>query len=809
MKHAHDEMRQGGDGRSKGAASSGVKRRLVIEGMHCASCASRIEKRLSREAGVQEANVNLATKVATVTFDPSRSDAAALVAAIESLGYGASMPEEEEAERGVRAHAHGGGHVHGGAAGDGEVGRLRGRLVLGAVLAAPVFVIAMSHGQIGWLRGAWTLWLQLVLTTGVLFWCGRQFFRSAWMGLRHLSANMDTLVAMGAGAAYGYSVVATVWPEWLAVGVGSAGSAGEAGHAGHAEVGVYFEAAAGITVLVLLGEFFEARATKRTGEAIRGLMELQPRTARVVREGREEEVPLEAVRVGEVIIARPGEKIAVDGRVVEGRSAVDESMLTGESAAVEKSRGAEVFGGTVNAGGALRYEATRVGRDTTLQRIVAMVRDAQGSKAPIARLADRVSGVFVPSVMVIALVTFVVWWMMGPGGAGGAGAAWGSWGSRLSAALVPSVSVLIIACPCALGLATPTAIMVGTGIGARRGILIKSGAALENAHRLTAIVLDKTGTITQGSPGVTGVVPRAGFDEREVLMLAASAEQHSEHPLGAAIVKAARKKGLLLQSPREFEAVAGRGIRAEVSGRRVLVGTRELLRSQGVEVGEEVGPAEQEEEHAARGATVVHVAVDGQEAGVMAIADPVRATSKEAVARLRAMGLRVIMMSGDSAGTAGSIAREVGIDEVLAPVMPSEKAERVRGLQAEGLKVGMVGDGINDAPALARADVGMAMGSGTDVAMEAADVTLMRGDVGAAAEAIELSRATMRTIRQNLFWAFAYNVVSVPLAAGVLEPWTGWRLSPLVASGAMALSSVSVVMNSLRLRWVVEGGARG
>ena len=554
-------------------------------------------------------------------------------------------------------------------------------------------------------------------------------------------------------------------------------------------VPVYYEAAAVIIVLILMGKYFEARATGRTSAAIKRLIGMQARTARVVRNGTEQDVPIESVVVGDRVLVRPGEKIPVDGRVESGQSAVDESMLTGESVPVEKAAGDSVFGATMNTTGALRLVATKVGADSALQQIVRLVQEAQGSKAPIARLADKISGVFVPIVIAIALVTFVVWWFASPAD------------SRLGMALVTAVSVLIIACPCALGLATPTAIMVGTGRGAEKGILIKGGEALETAHKLTAIVLDKTGTITHGKPAVTDIIPAPGgaggpLDERELLRLAASAEQHSEHPLAAAIVREAAARGLPLTEPIGFQAVVGHGVEAQVDGRAVLIGKAVLLAHRTI-------PSTLTEKAAAlaaMGRTPMFVAVDGREAGIIAVADTVRPESKEAIATMHALGLRVVMMTGDNQRTAEAVASQVGVDVVFADVLPKDKADKVKALQAEGHVVGMVGDGINDAPALAQADVGLAVGTGTDVAMESADITLMRGDLRAVPQAIALSHATMRTIRQNLFWAFLYNVVGIPIAAGVLLPFTGWLLSPIIASAAMAFSSVSVVLNSLRLR---------
>ncbi|MBK9187688.1 MAG: copper-translocating P-type ATPase [Phycisphaerales bacterium] len=803
-------------------ATRTVRADLPIEGMTCASCANRIERRLGKQPGVESANVNFATKVATVKYDPAATRPEALAKAVDDIGYKAILPPPkqpprhtaanpphgnaghdhaamllaQEADGGQGAHAeYGADHSAHMNVGEAEAKRLLVKIIVGAVLSLPVLVIAMSHGTIEAFNVPWINWLQFALTTPVMLWCGWQFFRSAWKGLRHFSANMDTLVAMGTGAAYLYSLAATIWPGFFAGVSGTASHASQAAQADHVAGGsmggmtmvpVYYEAAAVIIVLILLGKYFEARATGRTSAAIKRLIGMQARTARVMRDGTEQDVPIESVVVGDRVLVRPGEKIPVDGSVESGQSAVDESMLTGESVPVEKATGDSVFGATMNTTGALRLVATKVGADSALQQIVRLVQEAQGSKAPIARLADKISGVFVPIVIAIAVVTFGAWWFVSPAD------------TRLSMALVTAVSVLIIACPCALGLATPTAIMVGTGRGAEQGILIKGGEALETAHRLTAIVLDKTGTITHGKPAVTDVTPAAGFDAAELLRLAASAEQHSEHPLAAAIVREAVGRGVALSEPGRFQAVVGHGIDAAVDGHTVLVGKEALLRQRGVSI----ALADRAAELAASGRTPMFVAVDGHEAGIIAVADTIRPESKDAIATMHRLGLRVVMMTGDNRRTADAVASQVGVDQVYAEVLPKDKADKVKSLQAEGHIVGMVGDGINDAPALAQADVGLAVGTGTDVAMESADITLMRGDLRAVPQAIALSHATMRTIKQNLFWAFIYNVIGIPIAAGVLYPVTGWLLSPIVASSAMAFSSVSVVLNSLRLRKV-------
>ncbi|MFO0895009.1 MAG: heavy metal translocating P-type ATPase [Phycisphaerales bacterium] len=783
---------------------------LPIEGMSCAGCATRIEKRLAKTPGVASANVNFATKVATVRYDPAATAPAALAKAVEDIGYRAIVPMPagkpphghaghdhaamlRAEDRQHSAHPHravGEDHSSHMNVGEAEARRLLTKTIVGGVLALPVLVIAMSHGAIDALNVPWINWVQLALTTPVLVWCGSQFFRSAWKGARHLSANMDTLVALGTGAAFLYSLAATIWPGFFATATSAAPDAAggttraDAGMGGMIMVPVYYEAAAVIIVLILLGKYFEASATGRTSAAIKRLIGMQPKTARVVRNGAEESVPVESVAVGDVIAVRPGEKIPVDGRVESGGSAVDESMLTGESVPVEKSPGSDVFGATLNTTGALRFVATKVGQDTALQQIVRLVQEAQGSKAPIARLVDRISGIFVPIVIVIALATFAVWWFVSPPDA------------RLSMALVTAVSVLVIACPCALGLATPTAIMVGTGRGAEHGILIKGGEALETAQKLTTVVLDKTGTITEGKPALTDVVPADGWSEADLLHIAASAEKSSEHPLAAAIVRGATSRGIALAEPTRFQAVVGHGVEATIDGRAVLIGKASLLSERGVAV----TLAERAAELAALGRTPMFVAVDGREAGLVAVADKVKPESMDAIARMHAIGLRVVMMTGDNRRTAEAVASQVGIDEVFAEVLPKDKADRVKGLQEQGQIVGMVGDGINDAPALAQADVGMAIGTGTDVAIESSDITLIRGDLRTVPEAIALSHATMRAIKQNLFWAFVYNVLGIPIAAGLLYPFTGWLLSPIIASAAMAFSSVSVVLNSLRLR---------
>jgi Cu+-exporting ATPase len=754
---------------------------LPVSGMTCAACARRVERALSGTTGVRAANVNLATEKATVEYDSASVGLGELVGAVEGAGYGVVREEEAPVED-ARAR---------------EYERLRGRFVVAAVLTALILIGSLPH-MFGVMLPIPTGWLNLgllLLATPVQFWAGWRFYRGAWGSLRHGAADMNTLVAVGTSAAYLYSAVATLAPQLFA--------------AGRADV--YFDTSALIITLILLGRLLEARARGRTGAAIKKLAGLQAKTARVVRRGEEMDVPLESVEVGDIVVVRPGEKVPVDGRVLAGESAVDEAMITGEPMPVVKRAGDEVIGATLNTTGSFRFEATKVGKDTALSQIIKMVEEAQGSKAPIQRLADRISGVFVPVVLVVATLVFFVWFVFGPEPA-------------FTFALLNFVAVLIIACPCAMGLATPTSIMVGTGKGAESGILIKGGEALEASHKLTTVILDKTGTLTRGTPTLTDVVVSNGLSERELLRLVASAERASEHPLGEAIVKGARERGLALAEAEGFEAVSGGGVRARVEGRNVLVGNERFLREAGVS---EDGLQPRLEELSSAGKTAVLVAVDEELAGIVAVADTVKEESREAVDRLHALGLEVAMITGDNERTARAVARELGVDRVLAEVLPQDKADEVERLQAEGKQVGMVGDGINDAPALARADVGIAIGTGADVAMEAADLTLISGDVRGVARAINLSKATVRNIKQNLFWAFAYNVALIPVAAGVLYPFFAGGtvpealqpflgeygfLNPVLAAAAMALSSVTVVSNALRLRrvkMIQEKGSHG
>ena len=729
---------------------------LTISGMTCAGCVHTIEKRLNSISGVADAEVNLATGTAAVAFDPSRTGPAELRQAIEEAGYqaretGARLPDGTDEES--------------------ESRRWRRKLLVSGLFTAPLLVLAMSHGTIAF-RGI--NWVQLLLTLPVVFYGGSQFYRAAWAAARHRVSDMNTLIAVGTGSAFLYSTVATVAPA-LVLGPGAAGR--------HAPV--YFETAAAIITLILLGRMLEARARGRTSSAIRSLMGLQPRTARVVRDNVEADLPIEQVRVGDVVVVRPGEKIPVDGAVLEGRSSIDESMLTGESIPVEKAAGGQVFGGTLNRAGSFRFEARKVGSETILAQIIELVRKAQQSKAPIARLADVISGYFTPIVIGIAAITFAAWFLLSPPD------------ERLRLAVLNAVAVLIIACPCAMGLATPTAVMVGIGRAAENGILIRNGAALEISHKIGAIVFDKTGTITTGRPRVTDVIPLNAVSEAALLVAVAAIERQSEHPLGEAIVREMEKRGLKAEKPEAFQAIPGQGVEARLNGERWLVGSNAFLRRRGVATAaaETVGQRAAED-----GKTVILAARDGTLAGAIAVADTAKPGARETIGKLKQMGLQVAMMSGDNRPTAEAVALQVGIHDVLAEVLPDRKAQEVERLQSEGRFVAMVGDGINDAPALAQADLGIAIGAGTDVAIESADIVLLGNELGGVAAAIELSRKTLRTIRQNLFWAFAYNAIGIPIAAGVLYPWTGWLLSPILASAAMAFSSVSVVTNSLRLR---------
>ena len=737
---------------------------LAIEGMTCASCVGRVEKALARVPGVVSASVNLATEKARVEHLAGAVAPDDLVAAVRSTGYEArpladEAPSDREAERRDR-----------------EMRSLRRAVLLAALLTLPVFALEMgSHlvpGVSDWVmstighRESW--YLQFALTTLVLFGPGLRFFQKGVPALMRRAPDMNSLVALGTSAAYGYSVVATFAPGLLPAGTQN----------------VYYEAAAVIVTLILLGRFMEARAKGRTSEAIKRLMGLQAKTARVLRDGEAIEVPLAEVRAGDVVQVRPGERLPVDGEVIEGSSYVDESMITGEPVPVAKGGGDEVVGGTINKTGAFSFRATKVGADTVLAQIIRMVEAAQGSKLPIQALVDRVTSVFVPIVMGIATLTFGIWLVFGPAPA-------------LTFALVNAVAVLIIACPCAMGLATPTSIMVGTGRAAEMGVLFRKGEALQTLRDAKVIALDKTGTLTKGRPELTDFVPTSGFAEDEVLGLVAAVETRSEHPIAEAIVEAARKRGLKLGAVETFDAVPGFGVAATVQGRKVEVGADRYMTTLGYDVADLLPAAKR---LAVEGKSPLYAAVDGRLAAVIAVADPIKPTTPEAIQALHALGLKVAMITGDNAGTAEAIARQLGIDEVVAEVLPDGKVEALKTLRRRLGSVAFVGDGINDAPALAEAEVGLAIGTGTDVAIEAADLVLMSGDLRGVPNAIALSQATIRNIKQNLFWAFAYNTLLIPVAAGALYPAYGVLLSPVFAAGAMALSSVFVLGNALRLK---------
>ncbi len=743
---------------------------FAVQGMTCAACVRRIEKAVRAVPGVQEATVNLVTQRASIRFDPAATNAGALAGAVEKAGY--SVVEEPTAATSVAASAPSRADLLAEAE-EREQRSIRRDFLLSAVFTVPLLVIAMSHGTIPGTEGTLGRWLQFALATPVVLGPGRRFLRLAWMALRHRTADMNTLVSIGVLAAWGYSIVALAIPRVFP----------------HAEHGVvphlYFEAAAAVVSFVLLGRFLETRARRRLSDAVRGLVALVPKTARRVGEDEiEKDVPVESLIVGDLVLVRPGERIPMDGEVVRGTSAVDESMLTGESLPVDKREGVLVFGGTLNQSGALTFRVTRVGSDTALARIVEAVEQAQGSRAPIARLADIVSAYFVPIVLGLATVTLIVWYAASPA-------------TGIAVAVERFVAVLVLACPCALGLATPAAVAVGTGRGAELGILVKGGAVLEAASRIDTVLLDKTGTVTEGKPTLTDVIDTSGRGELAMLALVGAVERQSEHPVAQAIVQGAVARGAQLPDAANFVMEAGAGVAGTVDGTSVRIGTSAWLVAAGIATSTLDAAAD---ELAARGRTPSFVAIGGELAGIVAIADRPTAEARIAIAELKAMGIDVAMVTGDRTGTARAVAAELGIDRVFAEVRPEDKARIVTEERAKGRTVAMVGDGINDAPALARAHVGIAIGTGTDIAVAAADIALLRGGISSLPTALKLSRSTLRTIRQNLFWAFIYNVIGIPIAAGALYPFTGWLLSPVIAGAAMSLSSVSVLANSLRLR---------
>jgi len=734
---------------------------LPIQGMTCASCVNKVQKALNSVKGVVRADVNFATERASVEYIPEEASIRDLKKVVEDAGYRVLEVREEdivEKERLAR---------------EAELLKLRRKFAIGAILLVPILLLMYGAPLLGkWtgLSSETNFFIQFLLATPVQFWAGWQFYVGFWKATKHKTSDMNTLIAIGTSAAYLYSLIVTFAPHLIMV--------------RGLMMDVYFDTSAAIIVLILLGRFLEARAKGKTSEAIKKLIGLQPKTARVIRDGKEMDVPIEEVVVGDMVLVRPGEKIPVDGIVRDGYSSVDESMVTGESLPGEKKVGDSVVGATINKAGTFKFETTKVGKDTVLSQIVRLVQEAQGSKPPIARMVDVIASYFVPVVITLALLTFFIWYLFGPHPA-------------LTYALLNFVAVLIIACPCALGLATPTSIMVGTGKGAENGILIRGAEALETAHQLSTIVLDKTGTLTKGEPSVTDIIESEKFEKREILTLAASAEKGSEHPLGEAIVQRAKEEGLSLLDPKDFQAIAGQGIQAKVDSKSVLLGNLRLMEEKAVGLDDLLHKAEQLSNE---GKTPMFLAVEGTAAGIIAVADTLKENSKKAVEALHGMGLEVVMLTGDNQRTAQAIAGQIGIDRVLAEVLPEMKSEEIRRLQSEGKKVGMVGDGINDAPALAQADVGIAIGTGTDVAIESSDITLIGGDLRGVVTAIALSKATIRNIKQNLFWAFAYNTILIPVAAGVLFPFFGILLNPIFAAGAMAISSVTVVSNALRLR---------
>jgi len=740
---------------------------LKLQGMSCASCASSIEQAILSVAGVIDCNVNFGVEQATIKYEPTRTNLEKIQQAVMDAGYSAYSLQEQKMITGENDAEKAGREA--------ERRSLNLKFLVGGAISV-LLVIGSIPAMTG-LTTPWVLlwlsnsWVQLGLTTPVQFWCGKSFYQNAWKALKRHTATMDTLIALGTSAAYFYSLFATIFPGFFA--------------AQHLEAETYYETAAIVISLILLGRLFENRAKGQTSIAIRQLIGLQARDARVIRHGQEVDVPIQEVKVGDVVLVRPGEKIPVDGEVIEGASTIDESMVTGESLPVNKQPGDQVVGATINKTGSFKFQATRVGTDTFLAQIVKLVQQAQGSKAPIQRLADKVAGLFVPVVIAIAIATFVIWFdIMG----------------NTTMAMINTVGVLVIACPCALGLATPTSVMVGTGIGAENGILIKGASSLELAHKIQTIVLDKTGTLTEGKPMVTDFITTYGTansNEIKLLQLAAAVERNSEHPIAEAVVKYAQSQEVNLASPEKFEAIAGSGVQGIVSDRLVQIGTQCWMAELGIDTRT---LQKQKASWEAAGKTAIWIAVDGEMQGLIGIADTLKPSSVAVVQALRKLGLEVLMLTGDNRQTALAIAQQVGITQVFAEVRPDQKAAQVKSLQGINKVVAMVGDGINDAPALAQADVGIAIGTGTDVAIAASDITLISGDLQGIVTAIQLSRATMRNIRQNLFFAFIYNIAGIPIAAGILFPFFGWLLNPMIAGAAMAFSSVSVVTNALRLR---------
>ncbi|EQB63975.1 MAG: hypothetical protein RBG1_1C00001G1554 [candidate division Zixibacteria bacterium RBG-1] len=746
-------------GGKKMASGPTEKKTLPIQGMSCASCVVKIENSVKKLDGVVNVTVNLGTEKATVEYVPGVVTLEQIEKAVSKAGpYEVIKEILEEEEKIIREKA---------------FRKLKTKLIVSAVLSFLVLLISLYEflPVLKNLDPSFLYFMAFGLTTPVLFWCGSQFFVGFWKALKHKSFDMNSLIAIGTASAYVYSVVATFFPDFFTKTGG--------------EAEVYYDTAAVIITLILLGRFLEAKAKGKTSEAIKKLMGLQPKTARLISpDGSEKDIPIKDVEVGDIILVRPGEKIPVDGEIIEGYSAIDESMVTGESLPVEKKVGDQVIGGTINKNRVFKFKATKVGNQTFLAQVIKLVQEAQGSKAAIQRLADKIAGIFVPIVIVIAILTFIVWYFWGPE-------------PQLNFALLTFVAVLIIACPCALGLATPTAIMVGTGKGAELGVLIKDAEALETLPKVNTIVFDKTGTLTRGEPKVFQIISIDSLSMEEILYYSASVERGSEHPLSKALLEEAQKRNIKLTAPQHFQAIPGHGVKAEIDGKEILLGNLKLLQENHIPT---TNLQNHQEEISSQGATTLFLAVDKAPAGVIGIKDTLKTNSKEVVQTLKNMGLEVIMMTGDNQKAASAIAQEAGIDQVLAEVLPADKASEIKKLQAQGKKVAMVGDGINDAPALVQADVGIALGTGTDVAIESADISLVREDLSGLISALKLAHKTMNTIKWNLFWAFIYNIIGIPIAAGVLYPAFHTLLSPMIASGAMAFSSVFVVTNSLRLR---------